>query len=451
MKILKKMLSNLQTHIITVFSLLLFISFAMVGLIFNIAMNRYVSTGAAEALAEARATHEMQYSIRPGLFVRVFGGNQRFMLRETDFFVVNENYEVLSPIVSSAATTVLTAVYENQIPLVLTDSTRIRTQDFTFFVSIVPIAGNSAFTVFYLDVSGILDFAGVVNRLLITLVTLIWLISMIIAGFLADSMVRPLKVLRNFVTQIGSGDFSQSSFTFSNEEFEELNQTLNHTARQLAGYDNDQKTFFQNVSHELRTPLMSIKSYAEGIKYNIMEPIPASETILEATDRLTGMVDDILYVSRIDNLTMPNMDNFNICEIIEERIRHQRHMAKNRGLAINFISDGDEILVPCVLDYIVRAIDNLISNAIRYAASTVTIECYAIGSRVNLRITDDGPGFEPDSLPHVFERFYRGKNGITGIGLAIVKSITDQHKGTATAENGAENGAILTISLPRTR
>jgi signal transduction histidine kinase len=61
---------------------------------------------------------------------------------------------------------------------------------------------------------------------------------------------------------------------------------------------------------------------------------------------------------------------------------------------------------------------------------------------------DDGPGFEPELLPHVFERFYKGKTGLTGIGLAIVKSIVEQHNGTAMAEN-REKGAVLTISIPR--
>jgi len=451
MRLLKKFFGNLQTHIITVFSLLLFISFFMVGFVFNVSVNRYVASGAADVLAQARATNEIRYVTRNGFLQRVFGGNQRILLRDADLFIINEYYEMISPAISLSAQTISHILNEDNIPLVETESKRLRTNGQTFYISISPVlaTGGNSYIIFYLDATDIFNFAGVVNRILLALVTFIWLVSMVIAGLLADSMVKPLKVFRDFVRQIGRGDFSQSTFTFTNEEFEELNQSLNHAARQLASYDNDQKTFFQNVSHELRTPLMSIKSYAEGIKYEIMEPKSASETILDAADRLAGMVDDILYVSRIDNLTTPKMTDTNFCKIIEECIKRQQKMADDKGILIKYNSDNMEVIVSCASDYIVRAVDNLISNALRYANREILIECYAIGSRAILKITDDGPGFEEESLPHVFERFYRGKNGITGIGLAMVKSITDQHKGTATAENGANDGAIVTMSLLR--
>jgi signal transduction histidine kinase len=261
-----------------------------------------------------------------------------------------------------------------------------------------------------------------------------------------------LHVLNRFAQQIGRGDFTSNKVVFANDEFENLNRSLNHTAKQLAKYDNEQKTFFQNVSHELRTPLMSIKSYAEGIKYGIMDSDQASETILNAADRLKGMVDDILYVSRIDNITTPHEDRVDLGELIAERIRiHETPQQKGM---ITLRRDLLPTIIPCVKPFIERLMDNLITNALRYANSKILIECHADGGNATICITDDGQGFEPDALPHVFERFYRGKNGLTGIGLAIVKSITDQHGGTATAQNimneNKISGAQLTITLPRT-
>jgi len=93
-------------------------------------------------------------------------------------------------------------------------------------------------------------------------------------------------------------------------------------------------------------------------------------------------------------------------------------------------------------------VDNLISNAVRYAQKQIILELKATPNNIVLKVADDGPGFEPEQLIHVFERFYKGKNGLTGIGLSIVKSVVEQHKGYATAENG-NPGAILTITLPR--
>jgi len=450
MKLLKKFLSNLQTHIIIVFSVLLFFSFATVGIAFNIAVNSYITASASEALEEARANHLAETDIgQRGWFIRAIRGNRGFLTGNVRHFVIDGDYTPLAAVVLPDMERVAGKLEANQVPLVYTQNKRFRVGDVTYFLSILPWEGNEGLhTVFFLDVSDITRFNAVVNRLLLSLVAVIWLSSIIIAGILADSMARPFRKLRDFVRQIGHGNFTPNSFAFTNEEFEELNRSLNHTARQLAYYDNDQKTFFQNVSHELRTPLMSIKSYAEGIKYGIMDPASSSETILEATDRLTEMVDDILYVSRIDSLTAPERELANICAIIEDRIDRQKNVAEKWGIQIDFASDGESINIPCVVAYIERAVDNLISNALRYAVSAINIECYEIGSRVILRVTDDGPGFEPDTIPRVFERFYHGKNGQSGIGLAMVKSITDQHKGIVTAENGPEGGAVLTISLP---
>ncbi|MCL2387026.1 MAG: HAMP domain-containing histidine kinase [Defluviitaleaceae bacterium] len=439
MILFKKLLGYIQTNIVMVFAVLLFMSFAMVGIAFHFSINLYISRSATAVLREARTSQ----STETGAMWRLIQGYHEFSHTSVRYFVVDENRVPLNVFVSSEAQTIA----ENLNELHTVDGMRKRVNDQTFYVSLTPTRTGGA-EVFYLDVTETVMFTAVVNRLLLLSVGLIWVISMVVAGFLTDFMMRPLRFFRNFVRQIGRGDFTPNTRTFANEEFEELNQSLNNAVRQLAAYDNEQKTFFQNVSHELRTPLMSIKSYAEGIKYGMMDVESASETILQATDRLTGMVEEILYVSRIDSVAAPTMEQVNLCIIVEERLRQQRSVAEDRGLELKYVSDNEPIIVNCVAYHMERAVDNLISNAIRYSKNTILVECYAIGSSATIRITDDGPGFEPSELPHVFERFYRGKNGLTGIGLSTVKSITDQHKGSATAENRKGGGAILTVSIP---
>ena len=453
----RRIVKNLQTHIIAFFSMLLFFSFFAVGLTFNIAVNLYLSRSATDALSQARDIHIVNNIRHPGGLMRIVRGNTQFFIRSVPSFDINENYAIqvtettiMGGFVAQDARRLAEHMAETSFPLVPTEAVRIRLDEQMFYLSIMPIGGESqVFTVFYLDITDILQFTAVVNRVLVLLVAVIWLISIILTGFMADSLVKPLRKLRDFVRQIGKGDFTQNNFEFVSEEFRELNQSINQAAKQLATYDNDQKDFFQNVSHELRTPLMSIKSYAEGIKYNIMDPDEASGIILQATDKLTEMVDDILYVSRIDSLTTPDMHRSNLTAIVAGRVSHQKPVAVSHGLDLKLISNDEPVMVNCVPSYIERAIDNLIVNSLRYATNLITVELYPEGDQAIIRVVDDGPGFEPGAIPHVFERFYRGKNGITGIGLAIVKSITEQHKGTATAENGSDCGAILTISLPR--
>jgi len=441
---------------LTVFSLQLFLAFLAVGLSFNWVLRYYIRTHAENAIIQTRAAfEEIDERNRPFLWA-ISRGRERFFdqnVREFSIIYDTNNMEIrLSHPHHEEAIIISEYLLNSGVSLTTRDlfRTQIDGRLFYFNISISTTAFpyTIAYRIFYLETTDIQQFASNMNILLIWLVVLVWLISMIAIALLASSLTKPLRHLSGFARQIGRGNFEVNQLTFANEEFEELNQSLNYAARQLAKYDNEQKTFFQNVSHELRTPLMSIKSYAEGIKYKIMTPENASDTILEAADRLASMVDDILYVSRIDNITTPALQVTNLNELVEKRVKNHQAMAKSKGITIEYISDDVPIMIPCVVSYIERAMDNLISNAIRYAESTIIVECYAIGSRAIVRVKDDGAGFDPASINQVFERFYKGHNGLTGIGLAIVKSIIDQHKGLTTAENG-ENGAVLTISLPR--
>jgi len=433
---------NLRGSILTAFSALFFLSFALVGIAFNITVQQYIRHNAISELTETQELYTyfggFTLIVRSGLF------GQRI-----NHFYLNENFYLLygytDPHILEIAETLMA---EHITPDILTNR-RLRTDGGIFYVTAKPAFGVDSgwFGVFYVDITDISRFSERVNMLLLVLVVIIWVVSMIIATFLAGSLAHPLRALNRFAQRIGRGNFTPNPESFANEEFETLNQSLNQTAKQLAKYDNDQKIFFQNVSHELRTPLMSVKSYAEGIKYGIMDAKKSSETIIESADRLTQMVGDILYISRIDNITTPDEEDVDLIALIAKRVNlHQDPMGK---IQIGFRHDTEPVIIPCVKSYIERALDNLISNALRYAKTTILIECYGIGPRAVIRVLDDGPGFEPGELSSVFERFYRGKGGLSGIGLAIVKSIADQHDGIVTAENN-ENGAVLTLSVPRT-
>ncbi|MCL2499734.1 MAG: HAMP domain-containing histidine kinase [Defluviitaleaceae bacterium] len=435
---------NLRGSILTAFSLLLLLSFALVFFIFNVAVRQYIRHHAVTELAETQELYDyfggFTMIVRSGLF------GQRI-----NHFYFSDNFELVYGYAAPTTDTIAEALRDNNLPPSLISNRRLPTDGGIFYITTQPVSvfGEGWHAVFYVDITDISRFSNQVNMLLLLVVMVIWALAMIIATFLSSSLAHPLFVLNNFARQIGRGDFTQNYEAFANEEFETLNQSLNHTAKQLAKYDNEQKTFFQNVSHELRTPLMSIKSYAEGIKYGIMDTQKASDTILEATNRLTSMVGDILYVSRIDNITIPFEDTVDLRKVITERIRI--HETPTSNIRITFRNNAEPVVVPCIKAYIERALDNLISNALRYASTEINIDCYNHGKKAVIEIKDDGPGFEPNELPHVFERFYRGKSGLTGIGLAIVKSIVEQHNGTAFAENDIINGAVLTITIPRAR
>ena len=212
-----------------------------------------------------------------------------------------------------------------------------------------------------------------------------------------------------------------------------------------------QQTFFQNASHELKTPLMAIQGYAEGIQAGVMDTGSAAEVILEESDRMTELVEELLDISKIDMgrqlLAFSEMD---IRELLYDSIRAVEPTAAASGITIAPDFPEEPIMVSCDDTRLRRAVTNILSNGVRYARSELRLTCRADRRQVTIRIQDDGDGIAEEDLPHIFDRFYMGKSGKSGIGLALTREIIHLHKGTIRAYNG-ETGAVFEITLPTAR
>ena len=211
-----------------------------------------------------------------------------------------------------------------------------------------------------------------------------------------------------------------------------------------------QQTFFQNASHELKTPLMAIQGYAEGIQAGVMDAGGAAEVILEESDRMTELVEELLDISKIDMgrqlLAFSEMD---IRELLYDSIRAVEPAAAG-GIAIVPDFPEESVMVSCDDTRLRRAVTNILSNGVRYARSELRLTCRADKRHVTIRVQDDGDGIAEEDLPHIFDRFYMGKSGKSGIGLALTKEIIHLHKGTIRAYNG-DTGAVFEISIPVSR
>ena len=212
-----------------------------------------------------------------------------------------------------------------------------------------------------------------------------------------------------------------------------------------------QQTFFQNASHELKTPLMAIQGYAEGIQAGVMDTASAAEVILAESDRMTELVDELLDISKIDMgrqpLTLSEMD---VRELLYDSIRAVEPAVSAGGIAIVPDFPEEPVMVSCDDTRLRRAVTNILSNGVRYARSELRLTCRADKRHVTIRIQDDGDGIAEADLPHIFDRFYMGKSGKSGIGLALTKEIIHLHKGTIRAYNG-DGGAVFEITIPVSR
>lgn len=265
----------------------------------------------------------------------------------------------------------------------------------------------------------------------------------------ARSITQPLHRLCREAERIGGGSFTEITPAFSLQELEELRLAMNRMSDQLMRADQSQKNFFQNVSHELRNPLMSISGYAQGIEQGIFQPPKdAAHTILTESLRLAEVVNGLLTLSRLEsggqNTTLGPV---RVVEVIEDQLDRLNGLAVQQGISLvlapfeqSIVANGEEELLGKVLE-------NLLTNAIRYAKTAVTVSVKAERNQVDISVSDDGGGIDEKDLPHLFERCYKGRGGNFGIGLAIAHSAAEKMKGRLKAANRKEGGAVFTLTL----
>ena len=208
-----------------------------------------------------------------------------------------------------------------------------------------------------------------------------------------------------------------------------------------------QKWFFQNVSHELKTPMMAVQGCAEGIHTGVLEPVEASGVILEETEQMSELVEELLALSRLESgQANAEFHLTDVRELLYDCLRSTEQPAEQKNLRISLRFDETPVLVNCDEVQLRRAFTNIITNAQRYAKEEIQIECKADKGKAVVRIRDDGEGIAPKLLPHIFDRFFSTRKGGTGIGLSLAKEIVSLHKGTIHVAN--DGGAVFEINLP---
>lgn len=217
---------------------------------------------------------------------------------------------------------------------------------------------------------------------------------------------------------------------------------------QIEAAQKTQQTFFQNASHELKTPLMSIQGYAEGIQTGLLPLDTAANVIMEESDRMTALVEELLTISKLDTCGISNnMLPCDMRDILSDCLMSIDPLLKKQGTSVEIDFSENPVTVCCDEPRLRRAFLNIFSNGMRYARSTLRVSCHAEKKYAVIRIQDDGCGIDNEDMVHIFDRFYVGKSGNIGIGLALTHEIISLHKGTIAAYNNG-NGATFEIRLP---
>lgn len=290
---------------------------------------------------------------------------------------------------------------------------------------------------------------------------IIFLNAMVAYG-ISQRLTGGLKNLSSTAVRFAKGDFEVN---FANAEYKELADlcdSLNTVRDEVKKSGDFQRELVANVSHDFKTPLTMIKAYASLIR-EISGDDPEKrdkhlQVIIEETDRLTGLVDDVLNVSKISsNLDELNLKVFNLTEFLYGIINKFSYLQETQGYS--FMVDVDPNLYTCAdANKIKQVIYNLLGNAINYTGEDKTVyislKTNADGDRIKLIIRDTGNGISKEDLPDIWDRYYRAKENHsrpvkgTGLGLSIVKLILQSHSLDFGVESEIGKGSSFWVDFP---
>jgi signal transduction histidine kinase/CheY-like chemotaxis protein len=235
-----------------------------------------------------------------------------------------------------------------------------------------------------------------------------------------------------------------------------------HDARTQAEEANRLKDeFFASVSHELRTPLNAILGWSRMLSAGTLDAAGvtrAIETVERNATLQAKLIEDLLDVSRIITGRLRlDVRPVELRPVIEAAIDAVRPAADAKSISLSRVLDPLPAAISGDPDRLQQVVWNLLSNAIKFTPThgQVQVRLQRVNSHIEIVVTDTGSGIRPDFLPHVFDRFAQGdrstegrKQGL-GLGLGIVRHLTELHGGTVSAESGGEGqGATFTVRLP---
>ncbi|HIR03501.1 MAG: HAMP domain-containing sensor histidine kinase [Acutalibacteraceae bacterium] len=280
----------------------------------------------------------------------------------------------------------------------------------------------------------------------------------VISGaYFIRSIVNPVREMSATAKRIAQGDFEAKLDKMHDDEIGELCDSINYMAGELAASEQLKNDFISSVSHELRTPLTAIKGWAETMQLGGTADPKTMEkgmsVIVKESERLTGIVEELLDFSRIQSGRMVlTMDKIDLLAELDEAI----YMLRERALSENkhlLYDEPDH--VPAVMgdkNRLRQVFINIIDNALKYTPASGVIGIQVSYDDQNLKITisDNGCGIPAEHLPRIKDKFYKANQTVrgSGIGLAVADEIMQLHNGSLEIESTEGVGTTVTLTIP---
>lgn len=291
----------------------------------------------------------------------------------------------------------------------------------------------------YSNLEDISDFTILIKQQLMYVCIIGIFIAIIISIFLSSKITEPITKITKKAKKLGSGDteviFEESGI----KEIDELSEALTQAQMEMVKTDELRRDLMANVSHDLKTPLTMIKAYAEMIRdISYKDHDKMNEhlgIIVDETDRLTVLVNDILDLSRMQsNADTLSIETFDLADNIKTIVNRYQIIKETEKYIIN-VEMPESIKIKADKKKINQVIYNLINNAINYTGEdkTVTVRVTKHKKYYLVEIIDTGKGIKESEIPYIWNKYYKNdknhqRNVVsTGLGLSIVKEILELH------------------------
>ena len=291
----------------------------------------------------------------------------------------------------------------------------------------------------YSNLEDISDFTILIKQQLMYVCIIGIFIAIIISIFLSNKITEPITKITKKAKKLGSGDTEVSFEESGIKEIDELSEALTQAQMEMVKTDELRRDLMANVSHDLKTPLTMIKAYAEMIRdISYKDHDKMNEhlgIIVDETDRLTVLVNDILDLSRMQsNADTLSIETFDLADDIKTIVNRYQIIKETEKYIIN-VEMPESIKIKADKKKINQVIYNLINNAINYTGEdkTVTVRVTKHKKYYLVEIIDTGKGIKESEIPYIWNKYYKNdknhqRNVVsTGLGLSIVKEILELH------------------------
>ena len=320
------------------------------------------------------------------------------------------------------------------------------TRQSVYITKVSDNSGSSYFLYISSPIPSIDSTTSVLRTQFYIITAILLVLALVMAQWISRKMSKPIIRLTKSAERLVRGDLEEAFYDDSYTEIHQLASALNYATGELRNLDNYRREFIANVSHDLRTPLTIIKFYGELIK-DVSGSDPQKrtehcETIIKETDWLTGMVGEILELSKLESSNADvSMAELNLSQSLKEVLASFSALAEKSGYSFE-TSIEDNLAVYGNEPMLRRVLYNLISNAVNFTGDDmrVIVSLKHVNGYVCFDVTDTGEGIEQDKQGIIWDRYYKSKETHkravigTGLGLSIVKSALTLH--------GAEFGVI---------